>query len=177
MSSKTIVKIRNPFQHYMRLIHRYLGYFLVGIMAVYAISGIVMIFRETDFLKKEKQVERQLAVNLQPQELGSALRIRNLQITRTEGNLVIFNQGTYDQQTGLAKYTIKELPTVLNKMTQLHKATTKHPLFFLNIFFGLSLLFFTVSSLWMFESRTPVFRKGIYFMIGGFILMLIMLLV
>ena len=33
----------------MRVYHRYLGFFLAGIMAVYAISGIVMIFRDTDF--------------------------------------------------------------------------------------------------------------------------------
>lgn len=176
-STKNTIRIRNPFNHYMRLIHRYLGYFLIGIMAVYAISGIVMIFRETEFLKREKQMERQLAPNLQPQELGSQLRIRNLQVTKAEGNLIHFAQGNYDTQTGQAKYTVKELPTVLNKMTQLHKATTKHPLFFLNIFFGVSLLFFTISSLWMFERQTPVFKKGMYFMLGGFILMLIMLLI
>ena len=35
----------------MRIYHRYLGFFLAGIMAVYAISGIVLIFRDTDFLK------------------------------------------------------------------------------------------------------------------------------
>jgi uncharacterized iron-regulated membrane protein len=38
----------------MRIIHRYLGFFLSGIMAVYALSGIVLIFRDTDFLKQEK---------------------------------------------------------------------------------------------------------------------------
>lgn len=39
-------------QKRMRIYHRYLGYFLAGIMAVYAISGLTMIFRDTDFLKK-----------------------------------------------------------------------------------------------------------------------------
>lgn len=33
----------------MRVYHRYLGFFLAGIMAVYAISGVVLIFRDTDF--------------------------------------------------------------------------------------------------------------------------------
>ena len=37
-----------------RVWHRYLGFFLAGIMAVYAVSGVVMIFRNTDFLKQEK---------------------------------------------------------------------------------------------------------------------------
>ena len=40
----------------MRVFHRYLGFFLAGIMAVYSISGIVLIFRETEFLKSEKTV-------------------------------------------------------------------------------------------------------------------------
>jgi hypothetical protein len=39
----------------MRELHRYLGFFLVGIMSVYAISGVVLIFRDTDFLKKGKR--------------------------------------------------------------------------------------------------------------------------
>lgn len=40
----------------MRIIHRYLGFFLAGIMAVYALSGIIMIFRDTDFLKKKTRL-------------------------------------------------------------------------------------------------------------------------
>ena len=35
----------------MRIWHRYLGFFLAGIMAVYSTSGVLMIFRDTDFLK------------------------------------------------------------------------------------------------------------------------------
>jgi uncharacterized iron-regulated membrane protein len=42
----------------MRIIHRYLGFFLAGIMAVYAISGILLIFRETNFLKSEKSSKK-----------------------------------------------------------------------------------------------------------------------
>lgn len=37
----------------MRVYHRYLGFFLAGIMAVYALSGIILIFRETPLLKRE----------------------------------------------------------------------------------------------------------------------------
>ena len=42
----------------MRIYHRYLVFFLAGIMAVYAVSGVVMIFHDTDFLKREMQVDR-----------------------------------------------------------------------------------------------------------------------
>ena len=43
-----------------RMFHRYLGFFLAGIMAVYAISGIVLTFRNTDYMKSEVQVTRTL---------------------------------------------------------------------------------------------------------------------
>jgi hypothetical protein len=39
---------------FMRVTHRYLGYFLAGIMAVYAVSGIILVYRDTDFLKVKK---------------------------------------------------------------------------------------------------------------------------
>ncbi len=161
----------------MRIYHRYLGFFLAGIMAVYAISGIILIFRDTDFLKVEKKVEKELKPNLEAEELGKALRIRELQVTGTEGAIVSFAQGTYNKETGVAVYTTKELPLVLNKMTQLHKANTKQPLFFLNILFGLSLFFFVVSSFWMFLPGTDVFKKGLYFAAAGLVIALLLIFI
>ena len=158
----------------MRIFHRYLGFFLSGIMAVYAISGIVMIFRETEFLKSEREIERQLAVDLPDAEVGSTLRIKEFKVERTDGSLIYFREGTYDKKTGLAKYKAKQLPYLLDKMTKLHKATTNRPLYFLNIFFGISLLFFVLSAFWMFMPKTEVFRKGLYFALGGIVLTLIL---
>jgi hypothetical protein len=158
-----------------RIIHRYLGFFLAGIMMVYAISGVVLIFRETDFLKKEKQLEKTIAANLSAQELGRALKIRDLKVEREQGNLLYFSQGSYDKSTGEARYRAKELPFLLEKFTRLHKATHKQPLYFFNIFFGISLLFFAISSFWMFLPGTPIFRKGLYFTLAGLLLAGLML--
>ena len=158
----------------MRIFHRYLGFFLSGIMAVYAISGIVMIFRETEFLKSEREIERQLGLDLPDAEVGSTLRIKEFKVERSEGSLIYFREGTYDKKTGLAKYKSKQLPYVMDKMTKLHKATTNRPLYFLNIFFGVALLFFVLSAFWMFMPKTEVFRKGLYFALGGIVLTLIL---
>jgi hypothetical protein len=158
----------------MRIFHRYLGFFLSGIMAVYAISGIVMIFRETEFLKSERGIERQLAVDLPDAEVGSTLRIKEFKVEKSEGSLIYFREGTYDKKTGLAKYKSKQLPYVMDKMTKLHKATTNRPLYFLNISFGVALLFFVLSAFWMFMPKTEVFRKGLYFALGGIVLTLIL---
>ena len=43
---------------FMRIVHRYLGYLMAGIMAVYAISGVILVYRDTDFLKKESHYEK-----------------------------------------------------------------------------------------------------------------------
>ena len=164
-------------QKNMRLYHRYLGFFLAGIMAVYAISGILMIFRDTDFLKQEKILERTLPEGIKIEELGNELRIRDFKITKVADEMVYFESGNYNTDTRLVAYTVKELPFVLKKMTEMHKATSKKPLFFLNIFFGLSLLFFVISSFWMFLPKTSIFKKGMYFALAGLILTLLVIFI
>lgn len=161
----------------MRIIHRYLGFFLCGIMAVYALSGILMIFRDTDLLKKEKQIVKSIAPNLEENTIGEAIGLRQLKIKKTEGNIVYFENGTYTKSTGQAVYTVKELPYLLGKMTKLHKAKSAEPLFFLNIFFGLSLLFFVISSFWMFAPKSSIFKKGLYFTFAGVVLTLVLLFI
>lgn len=161
----------------MRVYHRYLGFFLVGIMAMYAISGIIMIFRETEFLKSEKVVERTLPPDFRLEDLGRVVRMREFKIDKEENGVIFFKNGTFDKNTNTVKFTAKELPFVLDKMTHLHKATTKDPLFFLNIFFGLSLLFFVISSFYMFMPSSDIFKKGLYFAIGGAILTLILIFI
>lgn len=161
----------------MRIYHRYLGFFLAGIMAVYAISGIILIFRDTDFLKVDKQTTRKVDPALEGEAIGKALRIKEFKIDKTVGNIIHFKQGTYDNSSGEAVYTTRQLPYVLDRMTKLHKANTDSPLFYLNIFFGLSLLFFVLSAFWMFLPNTDVFRKGLYFSLIGLVLTLLMLFI
>ncbi|MFT6203364.1 MAG: hypothetical protein ACI9V1_000526 [Spirosomataceae bacterium] len=160
----------------MRILHRYLGFFLAGIMAVYSISGVVLIFRKTDFLKQEVKYEKRLEKSISADNLGEALGMKDLAPT-TEGTILRFQNGEYNNVTGLATYTKKELPMVLNKMTHLHKATTNDPLYWLNIFFGFSLLFFVISSFWMFLPGSKILRKGLYFTFGGIVLTLILLFI
>lgn len=159
----------------MRLYHRYLGFFLAGIMAVYAISGVILIFRNTDFLKNTQKETRHVAPNLKDVALGEIIKIRNLRFESSNGPVHTFKQGTYNEQTGLVDYTIKSYPMLIEKLTHLHKANTKDPLFYLNIFFGVSLLFFVVSSFWMFMPGTSIFKKGMYFTLAGIAFTLLLL--
>lgn len=160
-----------------RIYHRYLGFFLAGIMAMYAISGIVLIFRTTDAFKVEKTIEKKVDTGLNEEQLGKTLRIKDFKIQKAEDSKIYFEQGVFDKNTGIATYRVKELPVILESFTKLHKANTNRPLFILNIIFGLCLLFFVISAFWMFIPATKIFRKGIFFTIGGIILTLILLLV
>lgn len=159
----------------MRVVHRYLGFFLAGIMAVYALSGIILIFRDTDFLKREYAKENQIKPNAGKEELGQLIGLKRLKVDREENGIYYFKNGTYNSSSGLASYTVTKLPTAISKMTHLHKAKSGDPLFFLNIFFGLGLLFFVISSFWMFMPSTSVFKKGMYFSLGGIALTLLLL--
>lgn len=168
---------KNKTSNKMRIYHRYLGFFLAGIMAVYSISGILLIFRDTEFLKSEKQIEKTLPADYNIEELGKKLKIREFKVEKEENGIIYFKQGTFNKNTRIAQYTSKELPFILEKMTKLHKSASKDPLFFLNIFFGVSLLFFVLSSFWMFLPKTKTFKRGLYFTAAGIVLTLILIFI
>jgi hypothetical protein len=54
---------------------------------------------------------------------------------------------------------------------------TTNPLFWLAIFFGLSLLFFSISAFFMFNTGAPIYKKGLYFAIAGAALTIVLLIV
>ncbi len=162
---------------FMRIIHRYLGYFMAGIMIIYALSGILLIYRDTDFLKKEKLYDKIVAKNLSEKELEKELKIKNFEIKKTESNIVYFKEGTYNLATGQAKYSRKELPLLLDKMSKLHKAKSADTLSLLNAFFGVCLFFFVLSSFWMFNTKSKPFKRGVKFAVAGFIVSIILLFI
>ena len=161
----------------MRLIHRYLGFFLAGIMSVYALSGITLIFRDTDIFKKKYEYELELEAGLNPDKLTNALDFRSLRDVKIDDDIIHFREGRYNSKTGWAQYTLVKPPYILDKMQHLHKARSNDPLFFLNIFFGVGLLFFVISSFWMFVPSSSIFKKGLYFSLAGVILTLILVFI
>ncbi len=161
----------------MRVYHRYLGFFLAGIMAVYAISGMVLIFRDKDTFKKVTEVNKTLDAGLTEESLGRALEMRRFKVDSTSGDMLFFRDGQYNSATGEATYLEKELPYVLEQMTELHKSRSSMPLSFLNMFFAISLLFFVISSFWMFFPGSAIFKKGLYFSLAGLVLALILIFI
>jgi len=165
-------KLHNSLRQY----HRWLGFFLSGIMAVYAISGILLIFRNTDFLQYEQQEQRQLLPKLSAEALASELRIKGFTVLEQNDETIKFKQGQYDKTSGLTVMTRKDYPLVLQKLVKLHKATTNSPLYWLNISFGVSLLFFVVSAFIMFLPKTKLFKNGLKIAGVGFVFAILVLI-
>ncbi len=146
-------------------------------MAIYALSGVIMIFRNTDFLKVEKQMVRTVDPGLKAEKLGQVLKIRGLKaVSETEAEIV-FKEGSYNRLTGEARFSKKELPLVLKKFEEMHKATSDRPLFFLNVFFGVSLLFFVVSSFFMYLPKSRIMKVGMAYAFAGLVLAVVVVYV
>lgn len=150
-------KLHMAFRKY----HRWLGFFLAGIMAVYAISGILLIFRKTDFLKYEQIQVQQLPPQLTNAQLTSTLNIKGSEVISESETGIVLNVGEYDKTTGTMSVVKKDYPIVLAKMVKLHKATHKSPLYWLNITFGVGLLFFVISAFMMFVPKLPMYKNGL----------------
>ena len=164
-------------QEKFREFHRYLGFFLAGIMAVYAFSGIILTFRNTDTFKKKVAVEKVVDANLNAEELGGVLRMR-INAQEPENGVIVFNgDGRYEISSGKVSYTQTAYPVVLEKMNRLHLMNTTNPLFWLAIFFGLALMFFSISAFFMFNTGAPIYKKGLYFAVEGALLTVVLLIV
>jgi len=145
-------------------------------MGLYACSGVLLIFRTTDFMKFEQTEEKVLEPGLNSNALGEQLKIRGFKTTAETETDITFAQGRYNKVTGEAAVTTKEYPKLVAKIVHLHKASTKSPLFFLNIAFGLTLLFFVVSAFLMFLPKVPQFKNGLKIAGAGFLFALVMVL-
>ena len=164
------------FMKQMRTIHRYLGFFLMGIILMYITSGVIMTFRDTDFLKHEEAIEKTLEPGITADNLGKALDQRRLKVKSENDKMIYFENGQYNKQTGVANYTEKEWPAFVNKITDLHKSRSGEPTFILNLIFAGSLLFFVISSFWMYPTHSKNFKTGMAFVGAGVVFTILLLI-
>ncbi len=165
------------FASLFRKYHRMIGFFLAGMMTIYAFTGVLLIFRNTDFLKYDYNIEKTLPVGLTAVELQKVMRSRDFRVTEESDTHIYFENGMYSKTDGEAKLTKKEYPSVIKKMVGLHKATTDSPLFYMNIIFGSGLLFLALSSFFMFIRQAPSLKSGLKFAVAGIVVVFIMVLV
>lgn len=170
-------KGKKSINYYMRALHRDIGFFVAGLIVVYALNGIILNYRDTNFLKTDTQVEKKLSPNMKPDKVGEALRLKGFEVTKTEGETIWFKEGTYNLTTGVAIYTTKDIRFPFNKLINLHKSISKNPAHWFNVLFGVLFLFMAISSFWMFKKGTKYFRRGIFIASTGIVFVIILLLI
>jgi hypothetical protein len=168
-------KTGKNFRWYMRFLHNNIGFLIAGLVIIYSLSGILQIYRDTNFLKHEVVNEKKLPLNLQPAQLSDALRMRNFTVEKTEGGIIYFKDGTYNLSTGLAKYTTREWYSWIVPFTALHKTSSNGTAHYFTTIFGILLLFMSVSAFWMFKPGTKLFSRGVYMTVAGIIASVILI--
>ncbi len=156
---------RKSVQAIMRQLHRDIGFLLIGLTFVFSLSGIVLIYRDTNVFKIEKHYKEQLSLNLKSNELKEEINIRRLRITSESQDEIVFDSGSYNKTTGIADYTLMEYPTFISKLNNIHKAISRETLHWVIILYGVLLFFLAISSFWMYKPGSKNFKRGL--ILGG----------
>ena len=174
--SETTNSTRKNLRWYMRYLHNKIGFFIAGLVIIYALSGLIQTYRDTDLLKHAVAHEQKLAPQLTEEQLGPLLRMRDLKISKTENNIAYFKDGTYNLATGVANFTTKEWYAWITPFTELHKSSSKNLAHYFTTLFGIAMLFMSVSAFWMFKPGTKLFSSGVYLTVAGIVAAIILLL-
>lgn len=149
----------------MRQLHRDIGFLLIGLTIVFSLSGIVLIYRDTDVFKVEKNYQKTLKTNLNQDGLRDEIHIRRLRITSETEQEILFDEGSYNKATGIAEYTLMEYPLIISKLSNMHKAISRETLHWVITIYGVLLFFLALSSFWMFKPGTALFKRSL--LLGG----------
>ncbi len=160
----------------MRDLHNNVGFIIVGLVVIYALSGIVQTYRDTDFLKHEIKNEKTIEPHLDAEKLGKAIKQKELKIDKTEGAILSFKGGTYNSETGEVKFVTKEWYSWVKPFTELHKSNSKGLIHYFTVAFAIALFFMSVSAFWMFKPGTKAFSSGVILTVVGIIASIILVL-
>lgn len=168
MSKET--KPKRSVQKIIRQLHRDIGFLTVGITIVFSISGIVLIYRDTDVFRIEREYEQQLKPQLDKSELRDVLDIRHIRFQEETDKTITFEQGIYNKESGIAQYKLLEYPYIIGKLNFMHKAISREIMHWFATVYGILLLFLAISSFWMYKPNTRLFRRGIILSSIGIVL-------
>lgn len=152
---------------WMRIIHWDIGFFVIGLTIIYCISGIVLTYRDTGFLKSETLVEKTIEPGLQFNQLGNVLHLRDIKLEGQDDTVIHFSGGIYNIDTGVATYVNEEIPGWLKKLNSLHITASSNSRSLFTVIYAGMLLFLAVSSFWMYKPGTRMFRRGLITAFSG----------
>jgi hypothetical protein len=167
---------RKNLRWYMRYLHNKIGFFISGLVIIYALSGLVQTYRDTNFLKHAVVQEKQLPASLTEAQLGSNLKMRDFKIIKSTPDSLYFKDGAYSPASGKAVYSTMEWYGWIKPFTELHKTASKSVAHYFTTIFGFAMLFMSISAFWMFKPGTRLFSSGVWLTVAGIVAAVILLL-
>jgi hypothetical protein len=164
---------------WLRLTHRYLGYFFVGITFIYAISGIILNHKKKgeDPAYKTEYVNYQLASSLSPDQLTAYWKetISDYPLNRIIPGGDKYNVylkgglGTYDPISGELSFEVYEKKLWVYFMNKLHYNSKTGWILMADIF-AIALLLFALSGMFMVPGKKGIMGIGKWLIAIGIIL-------
>lgn len=170
---------RNSVTRWLRVVHRDLGYIMVGISLVYGISGILLNHMNgKDPAYKSAYATATLSAGLDPEGLAAewnghdALpRLKNTLPIDAEHTRLMLDGGigVYDRTTGTADYEVHKKRAFVYWINKLHYNKVNGWSIMADLF-AVSLIFFALSGLFMVRGRKGVAGRGKWFLLGGLLI-------
>ncbi len=152
---------------WIRILHRDIGFFVIGLTVIYCISGVLLIYRDTNFLRSELQIERTLEAGLSENRLLQTLKLKGAKITGVDEGEIHFSGGTYNKESGEVSYVTKDYSQPFRAFNKIHKAPSQDSRHWFMVLYAVSLLFLALSSFWMYRPGTTYFKRGLIIALAG----------
>lgn len=164
---------------WLRFLHRDLGFLMVGISLVYAISGIILNHMGgKDPAYKTETGTVQLAKNLEQKDLvadwnkqsGLPSVKRTFSIDNEHSRLMLEGGvGVYNKQTGLVDYETFKQRKFVYWINRLHYNKVGGWSYMADFFAG-TLIFLAISGLFMVKGKYGIVRRGKWWLIAGLLI-------
>lgn len=170
---------------WLRIIHRDLGYLMVGICLVYGISGMLLNHMNgKDPAYKSTNHTIHMTVGLGEQELASAWNAdsslpklkKAIPIDEQHTRLMLDGgMGVYNSATGLTDYELHKKNVFVYWINKLHYNKVNGWSIMGDIF-AVSLIFFAVSGLFMVRGKKGLLGRGKWFLAAGLLIPILYIL-
>ena len=166
----------NDVRRWLRIIHRDLGYLMVGICLVYAISGILLTHMNgKDPAYRSSSYTLTFPVGLDQKQLAALWQedtsrpaLRNIRPVDTDHSRLVLQGGigVYNAADGTLDYEMHRKRELVYWINKLHYNRVEGWSFMADLF-AVSLIFFAVSGLFMVPGRKGFLGRGKWFLLVG----------
>jgi len=183
------------FSSTIRSLHRDLGYFVIGLTLIYALSGIVLSGRGLGWLEQDFKSQAVVEQNISKEQFNkmfiktvldgkvsevfpedsydSVKEHLRLKLVKNENGILHFKAWRklnvkYEENTGNLDVSYRGYPMAIEIFIKAHKANHEGAWFYLAIIYSVILSFLAISSFWMVKGKNGFRKRGVYLMLAGF---------